>query len=61
VGGWRQSDAGEVMLQLLEDIGSDGVDALEAEAARLTTWFEGARVLPRFPSPLSKAVAEAAR
>jgi hypothetical protein len=61
VGGWRQSDAGEVMLQLLEDIGSDGVDALEAEAARLTTWFEGVRVLPRFPSPLSKAVAEAAR
>ena len=59
VGGWRQSDAGEVVLQL-PDIGSDGVDALEAEAARLTTWFEGVRVLPRFPSPLSKAVAEAA-
>ncbi len=54
VGGWRQSDTGEVVLQLLEDIGSDARRAVEDEAARLTTWFGGIRVLPRFPSPLSK-------
>ena len=30
--------------------------ALEAEAERLTAWFGGVRVLPRFPSPLSKAL-----
>jgi hypothetical protein len=54
VGGWRQDDAGEVVLQMLEDPGADGRDALEAEAARLTEWFAGTRVLPRFPSPLSK-------
>ncbi|MDQ4039848.1 MAG: winged helix DNA-binding domain-containing protein [Actinomycetota bacterium] len=54
VGGWRQSDAGEVVLQLLEDIGSAGQAALETEAARLTEWLGGIRVLPRFPSPLSK-------
>jgi hypothetical protein len=59
VGGWRQRDTGEVELQLLEDPGGDALDALEREAARLTAWFEGVRVLPRFPSPLSKAVAEA--
>jgi hypothetical protein len=57
VGGWRQGDGGEVELQLLEDIGADGLRAVEAEAARLSTWFAGRRVLPRFPSPLSRAVA----
>jgi hypothetical protein len=54
VGGWRQDDAGAVELQMLEDLGRDALDAIEAEAARLTDWFEGTRVLPRFPSPLSK-------
>jgi Winged helix DNA-binding domain len=52
VGGWRQLESGEVVTQLLEDIGSDGLGAVEAEAARLTTWLSGKRVLPRFPSPL---------
>jgi Winged helix DNA-binding domain len=52
VGGWRQKDTGEVVVQLLEDIGSDGRTAVESEAARLTTWLAGKRVLPRFPSPL---------
>jgi len=56
VGGWRQSATGEVVLQLLEDVGSDGLRALEHEAARLTQWLGGVRVLPRFPSPLSKVV-----
>ena len=36
VGGWRQSEAGEVVLQLLEDVGADGSRALEHEAARLS-------------------------
>jgi hypothetical protein len=55
VGGWRQDDAGDVVLQLLEDVGAEGAGALEREAARLTEWLSGTRVLPRFPSPLSKA------
>jgi hypothetical protein len=54
VGGWRQTEAGEVYIQLLEDVGADGERALEGEAARLTDWLGGTRVLPRFPSPLSK-------
>ena len=58
VGGWRQSDAGEVVLQLLEDVGAEGLLALERQAARLTDWLAGTRVLPRFPSPLSKARAD---
>lgn len=58
VGGWRQNDTGEVVLQLLEDIGSDGARAVGQEAARLTEWLGGTRVVQRFPSPLSKALAE---
>lgn len=54
VGGWRQTDVGEVELQMLEDVGARGLRALRREAARLTEWFDGIRVLPRFPSPLSK-------
>jgi hypothetical protein len=61
VGGWRQSDTGEVILQMLEDVGAEGLRAIEHEAARLTEWFGGTRVLPRFPSPLSKAVAGTGR
>ncbi len=57
VGGWRQDDAGEVELQMLEDVGSERLRSLEHEAARLTDWLDGTRVLPRFPSPLSKALA----
>jgi hypothetical protein len=59
VGGWAQTDDGDVVLQLLEDVGAEGQGALEGEAARLTEWLGGTRVLPRFPSPLSKALAAA--
>jgi hypothetical protein len=54
VGGWRQDDGGEVGLQLLEDVGGEARGALEREAERLSEWFAGIRVLPRFPSPLSR-------
>ena len=49
----------EVVLQLLKDVGSEGLRALQQEAARLTKWRGGVRVLARFPSPLSKAIADA--
>ncbi len=58
VGGWRQSHAGEVVLQVLEDVGSEELRALEQEAGRLTDWLGGTLVLPRFPSPLSKVRAD---
>jgi winged helix DNA-binding protein len=57
VGGWAQDGAGAVVLQVLEDVGADALRALEDEAARLTAWLAGTRVLPRFPSPLAKAAA----
>jgi hypothetical protein len=55
VGGWRKSRGGDVELQLLEDVGADAREALEREAERLGEWIGAATVLPRFPSPLSKA------
>jgi len=61
VGGWRQGDGGEVVLQLLEDVGTEGRNAIEHEAARLTEWLDGTRALPRFPSPLSRTAAGADR
>ncbi len=54
VGGWRQTDTGEVVLQALEDIDSEATRAFEQEVARLTEWLGGTRVLLRFPSPLWK-------
>ncbi len=55
VGGWLQGESGEVVLQLLEDVGAEGMRALEHESQRLTEWLAGTRVVPRFPTPLSKA------
>jgi hypothetical protein len=52
VGGWRQDDAGDVEIQMLEDAGRDALRAIEREAARLSEWLGDVRVLPRFPSPL---------
>jgi hypothetical protein len=57
VGGWRQSDSGEVVLHLLEDIGAEGTRAVEDVAARLNEWLGGTGVLPRFPSPLWSSAA----
>ena len=56
VGGWQQGEPGDVVLQVFEDIGKRGRRALEVEAARLTEWLGGTRVIARFPSPLSKQI-----
>lgn len=61
VGGWRQDASARVQLQLLEDPGRDGRRALERRADELTSWLDGLRVSPRFPSPLAKAGLNAAR
>jgi hypothetical protein len=55
VGGWRVQATGEVDVQLLEDVGRTARRAIDAEAARLTTWLAGVRIQPRFPSPLCRA------
>jgi hypothetical protein len=55
VGGWYQDDSAHVHVQLLEDPGRDGRRALTRRAAELTSWLDGVRIKPRFPSPLSRA------
>ncbi len=55
VGGWYQDEAAHVHVQFLEDPGRDGRRALTRRAAELTSWLDGVRIKPRFPSPLSKA------
>ncbi|WP_197319056.1 winged helix DNA-binding domain-containing protein [Saccharomonospora sp. NB11] len=47
VGGWSQDGRGDVTYRLLEDIGSDGVAAVDAAAERLTAALAGARLAPR--------------
>jgi hypothetical protein len=55
VGGWRQHADGSVELQYLDELPAKRRRAVDAEAARLTDWLDGTRVVARFPSPLSKA------
>jgi hypothetical protein len=52
VGSWVQRGNGDVVFELLEDVGKDTRTALEAEAARLQSWLGDARVTPRFRTPL---------
>jgi hypothetical protein len=52
VGGWIQRKDGEVVWRLFEDVGAEGVRAVEKEAARVHAWLGGTAVLPRFPTPL---------
>lgn len=56
VGGWAQRPDGEVVLELLADVGADARALLDVEAARLTRWLDGTVVTPRFPSPSSRAL-----
>jgi hypothetical protein len=39
VGGWAQSDSGEIALYLLEDVGAETMKAIEYEAAGLAVWI----------------------
>lgn len=50
VGCWAQDPDGVVVLNLLEDVGSDARAALDADAARLTAWLDGHRVSTVYPS-----------
>ncbi|HEY0688619.1 MAG TPA: winged helix DNA-binding domain-containing protein [Kribbella sp.] len=58
VGGWGQPESGEVRYKLLEDVGTEASAAVEAEAARWTTWLSGVRVTPRFRCPLERELSK---
>lgn len=54
VGGWGQLPDGEVVWRLLEDVGTEHESGIEARAAALTEWLDGAVLATRFPSPLQR-------
>ncbi|MCJ1678703.1 winged helix DNA-binding domain-containing protein [Streptomyces sp. APSN-46.1] len=54
VGGWAQRPDGEIVWRLLGDPGRDAGQAIAAEAARLAQWVGGARITPRFRTPLER-------
>jgi winged helix DNA-binding protein len=56
VGGWSQRRDGEIVYRLLEDVGSDAVAAVEAEAARLAAWLGEVRFSPGFLPPFQRAL-----
>jgi Winged helix DNA-binding domain len=55
-GGWGQTPEGEIVVELLEDVGADGRAAIEREVRRLSEWLDGTRVTSRFPSPLTRTI-----
>jgi hypothetical protein len=57
VGGWAQRRDGEIVYRLLEDVGSDAVSSVEAEAARLAEWVGPARFSSTFLPPFQRSLA----
>ena len=57
VGGWSQRPSGEIVFELLEDVGTDAVRAVEAEAERLEAWLGEVRLAPGFLPPFQRALA----
>jgi hypothetical protein len=58
VGGWAQRADGEIVCELLEDIGTEATATITAEAARLQHWLAGVRVTPRFRTPLERKLSQ---
>jgi len=58
VGGWSQRPDGEIVFELLEDVGRDGVASVEAEASRLAAWLGETRFSPGFLPPFQRRLAE---
>ncbi|RXR26929.1 winged helix DNA-binding domain-containing protein [Oerskovia turbata] len=52
VGAWAVRTDGSPAVRLLEDIGSDGAAAVDAEAERITGLLDGGGVTASFPTPL---------
>jgi hypothetical protein len=54
VGGWSQRADGEIAYRLLDDVGSDAIAAIDAEAARLAEWLGDVRFKPGFLPPFQR-------
>jgi Winged helix DNA-binding domain len=54
VGAWGQRVSGDVVWELLEDIGRESLAEVERQAEELGTWLSDKRVIARFASPLDR-------
>ena len=54
IGGWAQRKSGDVVFELLEDVGREVFRAVEQAGADLERRLGDVRVLSRFPTPLQK-------
>jgi hypothetical protein len=57
VGGWGQRRDGEIVVRLLEDVGTEAAAELERVAANLREWLGPVRVIPRFRTPIETEIA----
>jgi len=57
VGGWTQRDDGTVLVVPVGELPPAALDALQAEADRLTAWLDGDVVRSIYQSPLVRALA----
>jgi hypothetical protein len=57
VGGWSQRPDGEIVVGLLEDVGSEAEAAIETEAARVRSWLGDVRFSPGFLPPYQRSLA----
>lgn len=56
-GGWAQTEAGEIVVELLERVDAGTRRAIEAERERLRVWLGDVRIKARFPAPLERGLA----
>ena len=54
VGGWAQRTDGEIRYRLLEDVGTEAAQRIQAAAEALGGWLGPIRVTPRFRTPLER-------
>ena len=58
VGGWGQRATGEIVWDLLEDVGAEVVDEIGRHAEDLRLWIGDRVVIPRFRSPMDAELGE---
>jgi hypothetical protein len=56
VGGWAQRRTGEVVTELLDDVGRARRAVIDRKAAELEEWIGDLRVTPRFRTPLERLI-----
>jgi hypothetical protein len=59
VGGWAQRGDGTVAVELLRPVDAAALDRIEAERRRLEDWFGDIRLIPRFRTPVERALLDA--